>query len=623
MESKTISNIMLTILVMSIFASTFNIQPVKTGGTICIKPDGSIEPPTAPIQRDGNVYTFTNDIFDETVVVERGNIVVDGSGYTLQGWGIGYGFYLDGINNVTIKGTNIKRFSRGIWLISSSFNTVSGNNITNNHIWGVGLYRSFNNTISGNYITNNYMGAVEAPGAGVGLYRSFNSTISGNYITNNYVGVDLGQSSFNTITGNSITNHGYRSVVLSESSNNTVSRNDITNNSYSVWLSRSSNNTVSGNSITNNSYGVALYWSSNNNVVSGNDITNNSYGVGILGGIQVKDGLRRLYLSSNSTISGNNITNNHLGVSLYLSSNNIIYHNNFINNTQQVYDYSWDFPDFLPSINSWDRDYPSGGNHWSDYAGVDLYSGPYQNDTGNDGIGDAPYDVDVNNQDNYPLMSIFSARARVKIADFPELFMDNEVRMILPSDDPDKPLVLGPAMLTDWMASGIIFPRLGVVTEGVDTNPLFVNQNTGIPLGEPGIGIITFGGPDVNLVTLYAETQGNAPIIFEIQDDAFFFKHYSGSSIPGADLPISVINFDEDMFVIEVFEDGYGRYFLICQGFGWKGTYAAGKYFDRVIYPNLEDHTKSWMIVKWDDTNGDGFVNAPGDGDTYTIIATG
>lgn len=74
------------------------------------------------------------------------------------------------------------------------------------------------------------------------------------------------------------------------------------------------------------------------------------------------------------------------------------------------------------------------------------------------------------------------------------------------------------------------------------------------------------------------------------------------------------------MFLIEVFNDSYGRYQMIFQGFGWKGSYAAGKYFDRTIYPSLETHSESWIIVKWTDTNGDGFVNAPGDGDTYTIM---
>jgi hypothetical protein len=49
--------------------------------------------------------------------------------------------------------------------------------------------------------------------------------------------------------------------------------------------------------------------------------------------------------------------------------------------------------------NIWDDGYPSGGNYWSDYTGID---GNY------DGIGDAPHVIDVNNQDNYPLMGPFT-----------------------------------------------------------------------------------------------------------------------------------------------------------------------------------------------------------------------
>jgi len=48
------------------------------------------------------------------------------------------------------------------------------------------------------------------------------------------------------------------------------------------------------------------------------------------------------------------------------------------------------------SPNTFDNDYPSGGNYWSNYTGYDA------ND---DGIGDTPYVIDANNRDKYPLMS--------------------------------------------------------------------------------------------------------------------------------------------------------------------------------------------------------------------------
>jgi parallel beta-helix repeat protein len=124
---------------------------------------------------------------------------------------------------------------------------------------------------------------------------------------------------------------------------------------------------VSGNVLTDSFAGVSLLGSTSDNNVVGNEITNNDYGV---------------YIGS-------------------LARNNVFYHNNFVNNTRQVMSGGL--------TNTWDDGYPSGGNYWSDYAGTDLLSGPYQNLTGSDGIGDTPYSIDANNTDNYPLMGPFWA----------------------------------------------------------------------------------------------------------------------------------------------------------------------------------------------------------------------
>jgi hypothetical protein len=65
--------------------------------------------------------------------------------------------------------------------------------------------------------------------------------------------------------------------------------------------------------------------------------------------------------------------------------------------------------DYDVGYNIWSDGYPSGGNYWSNYTGVDFYSGPYQNKTGSDGIGDLPYIMDANNRDDYPLIGQFNA----------------------------------------------------------------------------------------------------------------------------------------------------------------------------------------------------------------------
>jgi parallel beta-helix repeat protein len=142
--------------------------------------------------------------------VERDDIVVDGSGYTVEGAGAFtsslYGIYLDGRSNVTIKNTNVKNFDYGIWLNSSSNNSINGNNIANN--WdGIFLrYSSNGNSIGGNTITSN--------SEGIWLAYSSNS---------------------NSINGNNITNNNYEGMLLDSSSNNSICHNNFVNNTRQVY----------------------------------------------------------------------------------------------------------------------------------------------------------------------------------------------------------------------------------------------------------------------------------------------------------------------------------------------------------------------------------------------------
>jgi parallel beta-helix repeat protein len=81
------------------------------------------------------------------------------------------------------------------------------------------------------------------------------------------------------------------------------------------------------------------------------------------------------------------ISNNGEGINIESSNNNQIFHNNFIDNLQNAYD---------EGNNTWDDGYPSSGNYWDDYNGID---------SDGDGIGDKPYNISGgNNKDNYPLM---------------------------------------------------------------------------------------------------------------------------------------------------------------------------------------------------------------------------
>jgi len=217
--------------------------------------------------------------------------------------------------------------------------------------------------------------------------------------------------------------------------------------------------------------------------------------------------------------------------------------------------------------------------------------------------------------------------AGTDLSDFDSLFTFNSVRMIYPSEQTPKPLNCASAMGTDWAASAFISTKLETVVEGTDTDSAFVNQTSGKPVGAAGTGLISFGGPLVNPVVAYAENEATpaedrAPVRFYQNEETFCFQLRNGTSVPAAALSLSSMNSNVDMFVIEVYQDGDGRNVMLCYGFGWKGTYAAGKYFAAEIYPNIAACSYSWVIVLWHDSNGNGFVNNAADGDTYIVIAT-
>jgi parallel beta-helix repeat protein len=142
MSGKFALSMTLVAILVSISFASFKVQTVEASGTIYIRADGSIDPPTAPISTVDNVtYILTGNITSDAdgIVIERNNTIVDGAGYTLQSSATGTGIDLSGRENVTVQNTQIKAFGYGILLGSSSNNSISGNTITNNSWGGIGL----------------------------------------------------------------------------------------------------------------------------------------------------------------------------------------------------------------------------------------------------------------------------------------------------------------------------------------------------------------------------------------------------------------------------------------------------------------------------------------------------
>jgi len=165
MEKKTASAIMLTLLLTSMLTLSFNIQLVKASGTIYIRADGSIDPPTAPISSADNVtYTLTDNIVGDVpenssaIIIERDNILVDGAGYTVQGIGSGTGIDLSQRSNVTVKNARIYYFDYGIYVWGMGAIVIEENEISNNSESGIIIAGESNVLIRENTIKQNKNG---------------------------------------------------------------------------------------------------------------------------------------------------------------------------------------------------------------------------------------------------------------------------------------------------------------------------------------------------------------------------------------------------------------------------------------------------------------------------------
>ena len=434
------------------------VSPAVAEGTIYIRSDGSVEG-TDKIQRDGNVYTFTADIFD-SIVVEKDDVVIDGADFILQGNGSGYGIHLIHRSYVTIRNMEIKEFDTGIRLYGGSNNTIYENDIVNNE-WGIYVEYSENNTLSENNVTANTVG--------IRITGSSNNVLRNNRMNNNHYNFGVGGANLvdyvndidtsNTVDDKPIyywvnkrdrtvpLDAGY--VALVNCTGITVKNLNLANNEYGILLAFTKNSTITQNTITNNGAGIELYGSSRNNSLSGNHITNNEgNGIRLYGcpensitGNNITNNAHYgtlLWFSNYNNISGNNITANELGTYLYGSLNNNVFGNNIANNKgfgiwffgsshnnisgnnitdnhgsmyfeMQSFNNTIYHNNFVNNtlqvstttedVNVWDNGVE--GNYWSDYE--DRY--PNATELDGSGIWDTPYVIDKNNQDNYPLIN--------------------------------------------------------------------------------------------------------------------------------------------------------------------------------------------------------------------------
>jgi len=327
------------IVLLLSMSSAFNVQPVRASGTIYIRADGSVDPPTASISTVDNLtYTLTGDILFESIAVERDNIVVDGAGYKVLGTNQKdtSGISLSRRRNVTIKNMEIKWFCHGILLYKSSNSRICGNNITANYEDGIRFNDSYNSSLTGNSVEDN--------GCGICLDLSSNNTIRENYIAGNGDGIWLRDfADDNNVYGNNITANSVSGIHL-DSSSNRISCNNIANNSVGVELMfaeiPTGLNQIHRNNITDNWEGIYLHELTCNNSIHENNVSNNRCGF-------------HLCASSNNTISGNQIEHNgEDGIFFELSSRNVLRNNTIVGSNYNLKIWGETFSDCVNDVDA-------------------------------------------------------------------------------------------------------------------------------------------------------------------------------------------------------------------------------------------------------------------------------
>jgi nitrous oxidase accessory protein len=234
--------------------------------------------------------------------------------------------------------------------------------------------------------------------------------IINNNIVNNSEGIRPQRNDL-LISGNNITEN-QNGITGYNAENIVITENNITKNHYGMNIGQSRNVTVCGNNISNNTGGLNLIYYGPY-AVYGNNITKNDWGIRFAEGCH------------NATVYGNNITQNDVGVVLLNFPNggdvvvsgvgNTVFGNLFVDNSDQVIQDEIEYANINVTwrmgtdIVLWDNG--TLGNYWDDYAGVDENG---------DEIGDTPYIIDENNQDNYPSINPLDIS---KIPEFPSLVL--------------------------------------------------------------------------------------------------------------------------------------------------------------------------------------------------------
>ncbi len=194
--------------------------------------------------------------------------------FTVTGSGSsGYdaGVELDKVENCHVADNNVSDNYIGIFLNSSSNNTIVGNSVSYNLRVGISLITSNGNVIAGNSASNNT--AV--------IYltdSSTNNSLTGNVANDNERGIHLVRSDGNFLIDNTILTTYLWGITISMSEGSVIENNTVSSSQHDgIWLVEASNSTVTGNNVSSSAWVGISIWYSYNITFTDNNLTQNGF----------------------------------------------------------------------------------------------------------------------------------------------------------------------------------------------------------------------------------------------------------------------------------------------------------------------------------------------------------
>src|SRR2546425_978408 len=304
------------------------------------------------------------------------------------------GVRLDHTHHATLANSTIHGNSEGVQAIYSNNTIIDGNDVSSNNAAGIDV-----GLVSVNAMITRNLASGETDG--ITFSDSYNITVVNNVADKDQWGITDGSCLYGCPPGiikNNQLSMDATAVYVAYAGalveNNTSTNSMQGANLYSaigvhVYMARA---TISDNLFIDNSMAIEFDFESSGSTVVGNDISGGFIGIYSDQNSCCSSITRNVF---RTTREGGIVFDSGHGASGYR-----VYGNAFVGAGTLAYDNAGG-----NYVNYWNASYPTGGNYWISYTGVDNCSGPAQNICPSpDGIGDTPFTMFGGARDMLPLM---------------------------------------------------------------------------------------------------------------------------------------------------------------------------------------------------------------------------